>query len=133
MNAIDRPVLIFDGDCGLCTSAAHWVCTKSVPSLAPVLVASQSLDAQQLAALSLSRSDVERAAWWIEGGYAYDGHRALAKALTSCEGPWRVAGELVGRRPLRWLAAAVYPVVVRYRYVLSRGPVRCTRMPETSL
>lgn len=120
-------MLIFDGDCDFCTRCAQWADARWGDVRRPVALASQSLDDDALAAMSLSRDDVRRAAWWIEDGRPCEGHMAVAKALASCRGPWKFVGVWLERRPMRWLGAIVYPVAARYRGLVARGPVTCSR------
>ncbi|HUV57918.1 MAG TPA: DCC1-like thiol-disulfide oxidoreductase family protein [Acidimicrobiales bacterium] len=133
MVEFGAPVLIYDGDCDFCTRSARWAGARWAGARRPVARASQSLDDAALAAMSLTRDDVMRAAWWLEDGCAFEGHMAIAKALAAGRGPWRFAGVWLGRRPIRWLGAVAYPVVVRYRGSLARGPVKCSRERATPL
>ena len=120
-------MLIYDGECDVCTRSARWAGARWSDVRRPVALASQSLDDVVLAAVGLSRDDVKRAAWWIEDGSTSEGHLAVAKALAACRGPWGIAGLLLGRRPMCWFGAVAYPVVVRYRGLVARGPVTCSR------
>jgi len=121
-------VLVFDGDCAFCSSSVQWVSKRWKEDRRCVAVASQSLDDQRLAAMSLSRRDVAQAVWWIEDGRLFRGHLAVAKALSACAPPWNLVGMALARRPWRWLAAGVYPIVVHNRGRLSRGPQTCARV-----
>ncbi|MHB8342640.1 MAG: thiol-disulfide oxidoreductase DCC family protein, partial [Mycobacteriales bacterium] len=84
------------------------------------------LGAAELAALGLSRAQVEEAVWWIdEQGRSTSGADAVARALIATGG-WRA---LVGRigllRPLRPATAAAYRVLARYRHRLPGSTPAC--------
>ena len=64
-NLVDRAisgdtknVLIFDGDCGFCTTSARWIEARGAR-----VQAWQTLD---LTELRLTVADVDEAAWWID-------------------------------------------------------------------
>lgn len=123
MTAPNLPVLVYDGDCGFCTSSAHWV-ERRLPVASGVAVEPwQVLDLQ---ALGLTPAEVADAAWWVAlGGVRHRGHRAIAAALRAIGGPWGVAGRVIDVPPVSWIAAAVYRVVARYRYRLPGGTPAC--------
>ncbi|HZU73140.1 MAG TPA: DCC1-like thiol-disulfide oxidoreductase family protein [Acidimicrobiales bacterium] len=122
-------LLIFDGDCGFCTSAVTWVSRHWRPGADAVPW--QRLSEAKLASIGLSVADAGAAAWWVDPDLRLQrGHLAIAKALEQGRGWRRVAGGLVMRPPLRWLAAAVYPLVVRWRHRLPGGTPAC-RMPTS--
>jgi predicted DCC family thiol-disulfide oxidoreductase YuxK len=123
-------VLIFDGDCGFCTSSAAWIARhwagpgRTVPW--------QRLGRDELAQLGLTVAQVQAAAWWVDGqGRTWRGHLAVARALTAASGGWGALGRIVLVPPVRWLAAAGYRLVTRYRYRLPGGTPAC-RMPGES-
>lgn len=117
-------LLIFDGDCGFCTSAANWAARRfrHGERIEPW----QRLGADELVKLGLSLHQVQKAAWWVgAGGAAERGHRAVGRALQA-GGGWRaVAGTIVLLPPMSWLATAVYALTVRWRYRLPGGTPAC--------
>jgi predicted DCC family thiol-disulfide oxidoreductase YuxK len=121
-------LLIFDGDCGFCTSSAEWVSHGWPPG--PTAVAWQHLTPEQLRQLKLSLGDVQDAAWWVdEHGRRFRGDRAIAKSLLACTGGRRIVGSLMSAPPLSWASAAVYPLVVRYRHRLPGATPACRVHP----
>ena len=127
MNA-DAGLLIFDGDCGFCTSSANWVARSWPPG--PTAVPWQHLGDDELTGLGLSTEQVREAAWWIDGsGRPFRGHRAMARCLSAGRGWKHVLGVLMEHPPLSWAGAAVYPVVVRYRHRLPGGTPACRVAP----
>jgi predicted DCC family thiol-disulfide oxidoreductase YuxK len=117
-------VLVFDGDCGFCTSAARWAERRfrDGERAEPW----QLLGEEALATFGLSLSDVEQAAWWVDAaGTRERGHRAAGRALQAGGGWRRMLGWFVLRPPTSWLAAGVYRLVVRFRYRLPGGTPAC--------
>ena len=124
-------LLIYDGDCGFCTSAARWA--EKGFRHGERIAAWQLLGEEGLASAGLSVQDVREAAWWVGGGGGPErGHRAVARALQAAGG-WRaMAGSLMLVPPASWLAAAVYRVVVRYRHRLPGGTPACRLGEDTA-
>ncbi|HXL88983.1 MAG TPA: DCC1-like thiol-disulfide oxidoreductase family protein [Streptosporangiaceae bacterium] len=120
--------LIFDGDCGFCTTSARWAQRRFRHG--EQAQAWQLLGGEVLAGAGLSENDVREAAWWVDGdGVRERGHRAVGRALVAGGGWWRVAGLLVLTPPVSWLAAGVYRLVVHWRYRLPGGTPAC-RVPR---
>jgi predicted DCC family thiol-disulfide oxidoreductase YuxK len=117
-------VLVFDGDCGFCSSAARWVSAGwHGPAHA---VPWQELSPAELAGFGLTEDDARRTVWWLDaGGRRFSGHRAVAHSLAAGRGWRRALGRLLLVPPLPWLGAAVYPLVVRNRHRLPGGTPAC--------
>jgi predicted DCC family thiol-disulfide oxidoreductase YuxK len=116
--------LVFDGDCGFCTSSAGWLVRGWHDG--PTAVAWQQLGPDGLATIGLSVEDAGQAAWWVDDeGQLFRGHRAMAKALLASSGLRRAAGAVINVPPLKWAAAAAYRLVVKYRYRLPGGTAAC--------
>jgi predicted DCC family thiol-disulfide oxidoreductase YuxK len=131
MTRLDKPLLLYDGDCSFCTGWAQWVAAKADGS---VRTASwQSLGPDQLAALGLTGGEAASAAWWIgEDGRRSRGHLAIARALAAGHGAPAAVGRLLLVPPFRWAAAAGYPLVARWRNRLPHPrPVPGTEVPGT--
>lgn len=115
-------MLIFDGDCGFCTTTANWI-EKRLPSSTEV-VAWQFVD--DLDALGLSLEQVNAKAWWIDSeGSRHGGHLAIAEALIAAGGVWRFLGRVSLVPPIRWVGALVYRVISRYRHRMPGGTPAC--------
>jgi predicted DCC family thiol-disulfide oxidoreductase YuxK len=116
--------LIFDGDCGFCTTCAYWAQRRfrHGERAEPW----QLLGDGRLERFGLSEQDVKEAAWWVDGGGVRErGYRAVGRALVAGGGWRRAAGRLVLTPPVSWLAASVYRLVVRWRYRLPGGTPAC--------
>lgn len=118
------PVLVFDGDCGFCTTSASWV--KGHLSDPAEVVPWQLLGDKGLSDLGLTADLASAAAWWVDpGGGLHDGGQAIGKALAHCRRPWRWVGTVILVPPGRWLASLLYPVIARNRHRLPGGTPAC--------
>lgn len=120
-SSLGRGVLIYDADCGFCTTTANRARAflPSAVSVAPW----QSLD---LGSLGLTIEDVSSAAYFVDAsGQSFRGHHAVGRALELGPILVRPAGWLIRRPPISWLAAAVYAVVAKYRYKLPGSTEAC--------
>jgi predicted DCC family thiol-disulfide oxidoreductase YuxK len=118
------PLLIYDGDCSFCTTSADWVAARwhgrarAVPW--------QILGTDELAAHALTREDVRSAAWWIDQRrHPSRGHVAIAHALAAGSGWSATVGHVLLVPPIRWIAAAIYPLIARFRHRLPGETPAC--------
>lgn len=113
-------LLIFDGDCGFCTTCANWYAqrAKSASSIAPW----QAVD---LDAHGLTEADVTASVQWSHNGHTSSGADACANAMKAVPGPWRFAGHLLALPGVIHLARLAYPIVARYRYRLPGATNAC--------
>ncbi|MFS0853925.1 thiol-disulfide oxidoreductase DCC family protein [Microbacterium sp. 179-I 3D4 NHS] len=116
-----RPLLVFDGDCGFCTT---WVGRlERTLSRFPEAQPSQWTDVE---ALGLTRGDVTRYVWLLAGGKRYRGHAAFAAMLRmQPQGVVRFAGQLLVTPPFSWAAAVGYALIARFRHRLPGGTAAC--------
>ena len=122
--ATDRPILVFDGDCGFCTTSARaaerWLGLDRV-------VPWQFLD---LAALGLDEERCSSAVQWVAAdGSIASAERAVIAALRHAGGVWAAVGAVLALPGVRSLAGVVYRLVARYRYRLPGGTAAC-RLPD---
>ncbi len=124
-------VLVFDGDCGFCTSAAEWAARRFTDG--ERAVAWQQLSETELESLGLSRDQVANAAWWVRAdGGLERGHRAVGMALRAGGGWRRLPAFVMLTPPTNLVAGAVYGLVVKYRYKLPGGTAACQPGATTS-
>jgi predicted DCC family thiol-disulfide oxidoreductase YuxK len=125
-------ILIYDGDCGFCTTAARWAAQRFRQG--ERAEAWQLLGEGHLEQYGLSLEDVQAAAWWVDGrGLREPVHRAVGRALWAGGGLRTIVSWFVLTPPTGWLAAGVYRLVVRWRYRLPGGTPACridTRLPK---
>ncbi len=125
-----RPVLVYDGDCGICTNAVRLIVPRGeprpgrgprVPTDAEV-VPFQSAD---LRALGTTAARAERELLWVDHGGVYGGAQAIARLLIDAGGPWRPLGLLLRVPPFRWAAHALYRLIANNRHRLPGGTPAC--------
>jgi predicted DCC family thiol-disulfide oxidoreductase YuxK len=123
---MDEPMLVYDGDCALCTRVVGI-------ALGRMKVACRAVAWQQadLAALGLTEAEVTEKVWWVEpGGTKVSGHRAVAAALRHGSPAVRPLGRLLDAEPLSLVASAGYDLVARNRHRLPGGTAACRVDPE---
>ena len=119
-----RPVLVFDGDCGFCTT-----CAGLLERIGPEaeIVAWQLTDLDQL---GVSEEQAAAAVQWVGAdGAVSSGHEAIAAVLGSAGGIWRLAGRTLLLPGISWIAAGAYRLVADNRYRLPGGTPACARRP----
>ncbi len=114
--------LVYDADCGFCTSSAEWLLRHGECAVVPW----QRLDLEEV---GLTREGVTTAAYWLTPTQPpRRGARAIAAAMRTCGPVYRLLGRLIDLPPVRPLAAVAYGLVAKYRYKLPGGTNAC-RMP----
>jgi len=132
------PLLVFDGDCGFCTTSVQWLERRFPDAFGTVPY--QHVD---LEPLGLTAVECDAKVQWIgdvaaplttrkEGAPAVaalvrHGGRSIGGALGAA---WRAAGTVADTWPVTLLAAAVYDVVAANRSRLPGGTPACA-MPRT--
>jgi predicted DCC family thiol-disulfide oxidoreductase YuxK len=111
--------LVFDGDCGFCTTSARWLSRDGRVDTVPW----QFLD---LDAVGLTLEQVTTSVWWLVEDRPVDhSSRAIGRALLVRGAPWSWGGRVLLLGPVRPLADAVYRLVARYRHRLPGGTPAC--------
>lgn len=119
----ERGLLIFDGDCGFCTTSARflsrWVDRHQRYEVQPW----QQLD---LDALGVTEADCIEAAQFVRrDGSVVAGHLAIAEGLKHGAPAWRPLGHLISLPGVSWVAARAYTWVADHRYALPGGTPAC--------
>lgn len=119
----ERGLLIFDGDCGFCTTSARfasrWVDRRHRYDLQPW----QQVD---LATFGLSEEDCIAAAQFVRrDGTVVAAHLAIAEGLKHGALPWRPLGHAMTLPGVSALAGTVYTWVADHRYALPGGTPAC--------
>jgi predicted DCC family thiol-disulfide oxidoreductase YuxK len=122
-----RPVVIFDGDCGICTTLAGVIERRLRPPAA--VQPWQRLD---LAAYGLSAAECTEALQYVDAdGRVYAGELAVSRLLRASR-PWaRPAGIVIGLPGVRSVAGVVYRWVARNRSRLPGGTPACAVPPRS--
>ena len=120
-----RSTLVYDGECGFCTTSANWISRRWPEEGGPDAVPWQYLSPDAIAEAHLSQDDLKRSAWWIDGDQREEGFRAIARALIAAGGLWAIVGRVLLVPPISWVAPLGYRMVARYRYRLPGGSPAC--------
>ena len=120
-----QSTLVYDGDCGFCTTSANWIAGHWPEEGGPVAIPWQRLTEADVEETKLTQSEFERAAWWIQGNTCEEGSRAVAHALIAARGIWSIIGRILLAPPISWVAPLGYRIVARYRYRLPGGTPAC--------
>ena len=122
--------LIFDGDCGFCTTSVRWL--EKHLSEFPIAVPFQWAD---LESLGVTEAEARDRVWFVVGGQGsggrrFGGHRAVSALLRrQSHIGWRFLGHLLVAPGFSLIAAGGYALVARYRYKLPGGTPAC-KMPR---
>jgi len=115
------PVLVFDGDCGFCTSAKDWLARRADFEAVPYQWA-------PLGELGLTRDEVARhivvLGDEVPGG-RLEGGRAAAWLLARAGGTWRWVGAILGAPIIRWGTELGYRLIAANRHRLPGGTPAC--------
>lgn len=120
----DRPVLVYDGDCGFCTSSARFL-ERHVPVRADI-VPFQFAD---LGELGTTAERAEHEVLWVDRtGRVSGGADAVGRLLTDAGGAWRALGVVMRVAPVSWAAHAAYRLIATNRHRMPGGTAAC-RLP----
>jgi predicted DCC family thiol-disulfide oxidoreductase YuxK len=125
MSAPSTATLIFDGDCGFCTSTANYIVrTSSVP------VTAYAWQLTDVSRLGLTEAQTADRVYLVIGDETFGGHLAFAYLLF-IQRNWalKAIGWLMTVPPLCWLAFIGYRLVARYRHRLPGGTPACKLPP----
>ena len=119
------PVLIYDGDCGICTRLVEFARRRLRPAAA--LRPSGVLD---VAAYGLTDAECAQALQFVaDDGRVHSAQNAVSQLLLASGRVWRPAGHLLRLPGVNALAGLGYRWVARNRYRLPGGTAACVRPP----
>jgi len=111
----ERPVLVYDGDCGFCKQCVDALERLGTDARA---VAWQQADLDEL---GVSEGQAADAVLWVErDGTVRSGHEAIAAALTTAGPIWKLTGRVILLPGISPLSARTYRLVADNRSRLSR-------------
>lgn len=129
MRRIQRPctdaVLIFDGDCGFCTSAVALM-NRRLPAPPPAVPYQQA----DLPSLGLTTAEASERVWLVTSHGRYGGHLAVSRMM--CHQPnvfMRFLGWLMAAPPFAPLSSLTYRLIADNRYRLPGGTPACALRP----
>ena len=105
-------VLVYDGDCGFCTSSARWL-QRHAAGLE--LVAWQEADLEEL---GLTTAECVSAVQLVTTSGRASGGQAVSAALRRCRQPYRGVGTVLGVPALRPVVEFGYRLVAEHRHRL---------------
>ncbi|GAA4895983.1 hypothetical protein GCM10025789_12050 [Tessaracoccus lubricantis] len=126
-NSVDnsrpaKPLVLFDEDCGFCTTSAQASQTSWFRAQVAV-IAFQRVD------LTVHNLTVDKCAESLHvvdtDGSIHVGSDAVAVVFRESRFPWPIVGAALGLPGLRWVAQRVYAVVAANRYRLPGGSAAC--------
>jgi predicted DCC family thiol-disulfide oxidoreductase YuxK len=113
--------LIFDGDCGFCTTVARKFSAKTKSKVEPV--AWQLTD---LSRFGLTPEECSQRVYLVKDGRVFFASRAIAELLKIQKNfAWMAVGWLMRVPPISWLAIPGYSLMARYRHKLPGGTPAC--------
>jgi predicted DCC family thiol-disulfide oxidoreductase YuxK len=119
-EVVIKPVLVYDGDCGFCTTCVHLL-ERIGPDAE--IVAWQLTD---LAELGITEEQAADAVQLVQiDGTVRSGHEAVAAVLGSAGWIWRVAGRALLLPGISSIAARAYRLIADNRYRLPGGTPAC--------
>lgn len=119
---VERPVLIYDGDCAFCTSSVRFIerRMRRHPACQPW----QWLD---LDSLGVTQEECEQAVQFLDvDGSIHRGERGIARTLIHAGKGWAVIGRMILLPGIVQLAGVVYGWVARNRHRLPGGTAQCS-------
>ncbi|MEU1077054.1 MULTISPECIES: DUF393 domain-containing protein [unclassified Streptomyces] len=117
----NQPVLVFDGDCGFCSTSVRFAERRLQPRCETI-----PWQFADLQALGVASTRAEHEVLWVTPlGVVYGGAQAVAKALMSAGGGWSLAGALLMLPPMRWAAHSAYRLVANNRHRMPGGTAAC--------
>ena len=124
-----HPVLVFDGDCGMCTRSARFAARRLRPAPDAYDVdPSQRLD---LPSLGLTQAECDEALQWVAAdGRVSSGQDAVARMMLASRLWARPLGAALLLPGVNALAGVVYRWVARNRHRFPGGTPACEMPPR---
>lgn len=121
-----EPWVVFDGDCGFCTSSARWLARRLAGS-GPVDVRLTPWQDTDLEALGIDPARAWHEVLWVPPeGPVSGGAPAVAAWLRHAGSPWAVPGRMMDWPGARYVAARAYRLVADHRDRLPGGTPACS-------
>lgn len=120
-KATGRPVLIFDGDCGFCTSTSNFIAARS-----SVSIEAHPWQFIDVGLYGLTQAQVAAKVYFVVRGKAFAGHEAFAQILIAQRNLLlKAIGFVLMHPPISWLARPGYFLLAKYRHRMPGGTPAC--------
>ncbi len=125
-NLAQKPLLIFDGDCGFCTSTANWIQRNS-----QLAIEIEPYQWSNLDSFGLTEAEASAKVQLVAQGKIFAGHYCMAKLLMmQSNALLRVLGALMVLPAVNWLSAKVYDLIAANRHKLPGDTPACKMPPS---
>ncbi len=115
------PLLLFDGDCGFCTTCATWM-RRHIRRLDTTIPYQQA----ELDEFGLTAAQCEESLKWVGAdGTVFSAELAVAHVLIDAGKGWALIGRTILLPGIRQLCGAGYRSIARNRYRLPGGTPAC--------
>lgn len=126
MTKSETAVLIFDGDCGFCTTTANYIKKNSST---PIEI--HPWQWVELLDYGLTKEEASTKVQVCVDGKTFAGHRAFAKLLLVQRQWWfKLVGGVLLVPPFSWGARLAYFYIAKYRHKLPGGTPACALRPK---
>ena len=117
----NQGVLIFDGDCGFCTTVSNYIIKDTRQ---PVVAEAWQLT--DVTKYGLTYEQTAARVYLVMDGKTYAANHAVAKLLENKKN-WFLflVGKIIGVPPISYLAKPGYYLVAKYRHKLPGGTPAC--------
>ena len=120
-KAAGRPVLIFDGDCGFCTSTSIFIAARS-----SVSIEAHPWQFIDVGRYGLTKEQTAAKVYFVVDGKAFAGHEAFAQILIAQRSVLlNAVGFALMHPPISWLARPGYFLLAKYRHRMPGGTPAC--------
>lgn len=114
-------ILIFDGDCKLCSSSA-----RAFSRMTKNRIPTAPYQRSDLSALGLNLQDCEQAVQYVSDKGTQSGHLAISQGLIDSKTTWSLAGYVLKWPVITSIAFVVYHWVAKNRHRLPGGTPACS-------
>jgi len=118
---MDKPILIFDGDCAFCSSSVR-VLRRMIGSK---IIRTQPYQRLKPADYGLTEQECSEALRFVSKKGSFAGSKAVAQVLIESKTPWLVAGRILNLPLISGLANFAYAQIAANRDKLPGGTPEC--------
>ena len=112
----DNKLVIFDGDCGICTKTAEWIEQKDKDDKLTV----KPFQILDLDKYDLELEQVQTSVYFISEGKKFRKARAVYEILKQLPGFWGFLGTAASNSFIAWISNPFYVLIARNRTKVSR-------------